>query len=228
MKKLVKSYLLSYMPISPTVSSKKTSKAADAMGEMTIKEFPFVSGAKPVGKDLAEMHLARSWKPTLCITGVDGIPTLEAGGNVLRPFTKLKLSVRLPPTVPSQEAAKKLKDLLEAGPHPYNAIVKFEGEKSGSGWEAPEMEEWLEKSVEEASKTFWNGRSHMTMGEGGSIPFMGMLSQRFPKAQFVVTGVLGPSSNAHGPNEFLHIPFSRRITSAVAVVLHRLSLHFHK
>ena len=57
------------------------------------------------------------------------------------------------------------------------------------------------------------------MGEGGSIPFMAMLGEKFPQAQFVVTGVLGPHSNAHGPNEFLHIPTAERISVVIAQVL---------
>ena len=59
----------------------------------------------------------------------------------------------------------------------------------------------------------------MYMGEGGTIPFMGMLGEKFPGAQFMITGVLGPHSNAHGPNEFLHIPTGKRVTAAVARVI---------
>jgi acetylornithine deacetylase/succinyl-diaminopimelate desuccinylase-like protein len=56
-------------------------------------------------------------------------------------------------------------------------------------------------------------------GEGGSIPFMAMLGEKFPGTQFVVTGVLGPHSNAHGPNEFLHIPFAKKLSVCVATIL---------
>ena len=63
------------------------------------------------------------------------------------------------------------------------------------------------------------GAPARAMGEGGSIPFMGMLGDRFPEAQFLLTGVLGPGSNAHGPNEFLHLPTGKRLTACVAHVL---------
>ena len=63
------------------------------------------------------------------------------------------------------------------------------------------------------------GAPARSLGEGGSIPFMGMLGHRFPEAQFLLTGVLGPGSNAHGPNEFLHVATGQRVTACVAHVL---------
>jgi acetylornithine deacetylase/succinyl-diaminopimelate desuccinylase-like protein len=59
----------------------------------------------------------------------------------------------------------------------------------------------------------------MWMGEGGTIPFMAMLGQKYPQAQFLITGVLGPHSNAHGPNEFLHLGYAKKLTACVADVL---------
>jgi acetylornithine deacetylase/succinyl-diaminopimelate desuccinylase-like protein len=136
---------------------------------------------------------------------------------VLRPFTELKLSLRVPPTADAKAASTKLKQILERDP-PYGARVSYEGEKEGSGWNAPATAPWLEAALEDASHAAW-GKPMAMMGEGGSIPFMGMLGEKFPEAQFVVTGVLGPHSNAHGPNEFLHIPTGKRVTETVARVL---------
>jgi di/tripeptidase len=59
----------------------------------------------------------------------------------------------------------------------------------------------------------------MYMGTGGSIPFMGMLGEKFPGTQFLITGVLGPNANAHGPNEFLHLATARKVTACVSQVL---------
>ena len=59
----------------------------------------------------------------------------------------------------------------------------------------------------------------MYMGMGGTIPFMKMLGDRFPGVQFVVTGVLGPKSNAHGPNEFLELATGKRITACMVQVI---------
>jgi len=138
-------------------------------------------------------------------------------GNVLRPKTAVKVSLRTPPTLKLKEAGKKLKTLFEEEV-PYGAKVTFEAEKGGDGWESPKLAPWLEQSIERASKEYF-GKSVATFGEGGSIPFMGMLGEKFPDAQFLVTGVLGPHSNAHGPNEFLHIPFAKKLTACVAQVL---------
>ena len=57
------------------------------------------------------------------------------------------------------------------------------------------------------------------MGTGGTIPFMKMLGERYRNVQFAVTGVLGPQSNAHGPNEFLHIDCAKRVTACIAHLL---------
>jgi acetylornithine deacetylase/succinyl-diaminopimelate desuccinylase-like protein len=184
-------------------------------------KFPLIDGLKPMGKDNVEKILNRTWKPTLSITGVDGIPALSNAGNVLRPKTTFKLSVRVPPTCDAAKASAKLKETLEKKV-PYGAKVTFTAEKGAAGWNAPELASWLETSVDKASKTFF-GKGACYMGEGGSIPFMGMLGKKFPKAQFLITGVLGPQSNAHGPNEFLHVPTGKKLTCCVAQVVHEHS-----
>jgi len=161
--------------------------------------------------------LNRTWRGALSVTGADGMPETGSAGNVLRPSTSVKLSLRFPPTVDAEAACEKLKVLLEQDP-PYGAKVTFEPESAASGWNAPPVAPWLEKAVNAASQRHF-GRDAMYMGEGGSIPFMGMLGEKFPAAQFLITGVLGPASNAHGPNEFLHIPTGKRLTACVADVL---------
>jgi acetylornithine deacetylase/succinyl-diaminopimelate desuccinylase-like protein len=151
------------------------------------------------------------------VTGLAGAPAPVDAGNVLRPFTEAKLSMRVPPTTDAKRAGARMKEILEADP-PYGARVSYVGEKAGAGWNAPKTAPWLERALEDASQAVF-GKPMAMMGEGGSIPFMGMLGEKFPEAQFVITGVLGPHSNAHGPNEFLHIPTGRRVTEVVARVL---------
>jgi acetylornithine deacetylase/succinyl-diaminopimelate desuccinylase-like protein len=155
------------------------------------------------------------------------MPDLGQAGNVLRPRTALKISLRLPPTLDATALDRQLRDLFQNDP-PYGAHVSFEPEKGGGGWEAPKVEPWLEQSIDSASKTYF-GKPATTWGEGGSIPFMGMLGLRFPQAQFLITGVLGPHSNAHGPNEFLDLATARNLTACVAQVLadEHTSLHRH-
>jgi len=194
---------------------------AQAMGDMVWKEFPWAGGTKPMASDNSELLLNRTWRPTLSITGASGLPDPKDAGNVLRPRTTVKVSVRIPPTGDAEKATKTLKSLFETDP-PYGAKVHFEAEGASAGWNAPELAPWLQASVSRASKTYF-GKDAVYMGEGGSIPFMGMLGKKFPKAQFLITGVLGPQSNAHGPNEFLHIPTGKKLTSCVAQVIHEHS-----
>jgi acetylornithine deacetylase/succinyl-diaminopimelate desuccinylase-like protein len=191
--------------------------AAEALGKEVYARFPFAGETQPPTPHTAELILNRTWRPQLEIIGVEGIPALGDAGNVLRPYTAMKLSLRLPPTLDANSAATFVKALLERDP-PYGATVSFAVDKKGTGWHAPPLASWLEKSVDMASLAAF-GRGVAMMGEGGSIPFMGMLGEKFPGAQFVITGVLGPHANAHGPNEFLHIPTGKRVSTSVALVI---------
>jgi acetylornithine deacetylase/succinyl-diaminopimelate desuccinylase-like protein len=187
------------------------------LGDVVRGEFPFVSGAGAVSDDLTELVLNRSWRPQLAVTGMAGLPLPGDAGNVLLPYTSAKLSLRLPPTLDAKGATEAVRALLEAEP-PYGAKVSFAGQVGSSGWNAPALAPWLDASLEKASRDAF-GAPPAFIGEGGSIPFMAMLGEKFPAAQFVVTGVLGPHSNAHGPNEFLHLPTGRKITQVIAHVL---------
>jgi acetylornithine deacetylase/succinyl-diaminopimelate desuccinylase-like protein len=181
------------------------------------EEFPWVSGARPAEGDPKELMLNKTWRPALSITGVDGMPPLASAGNVLRPFTRAKLSMRIPPRVDPRRAAAAMKAALEKDP-PYGAQVTFQVSEPSAGWDAPALAPWLEAATRGASEAFF-GRPAMAMGEGGTIPFMAMLGEKFPEAQFLITGVLGPQSNAHGPNEFLHLPTGKKLTCCVASVI---------
>lgn len=203
----------------PAERLEQARKAAEVLDTAVYDKFPMVEGLVPMHEDLAELVLNRTWRPALSVTGVDGMPPLSSAGNVLRPHTAVKLSLRLPPTLDGKRAGERLKEVLLRDP-PNGAQVTLELEKASSGWNAPALSPWLEQAIEESSRQFF-GRSAMYMGEGGSIPFMGMLGEKFPGAQFMITGVLGPHSNAHGPNEFLHIPMGKRVTACVSHVIHQ-------
>lgn len=192
-------------------------RAAEVLGAAIHARFPFVPGMQPMGEKLEELVLNRTWRPALSVTGADGLPLPANAGNVLRPKTALALSLRIPPTVDGERAAARFKALLETDP-PYGARVSFDAGHAATGWHAPRTAKWLEQALEAASMKHW-GRPAMWMGEGGTIPFMAMLGTKFPHAQFLITGVLGPHANAHGPNEFLHIDYAKRLTAAVADVL---------
>jgi len=201
----------------PEQRLQQTQAMADALGDGIWQAYPFLDGVEAMADNNVERILNRTWRPALSYTGIGGIPELDSAGNVLRPYTALKLSMRLPATVDGDAATQALKETLEANP-PSNARVSFEADQAASGWNAPEIAPWLHASLERGSQGSYD-RSVMYMGEGGTIPFMAMLGDYFPQAQFMITGVLGPQSNAHGPNEFLHIPFARKLTTCVAQVI---------
>ena len=201
----------------PAERVEQAKRAATALGDSTYSKFPFAPGAGPMADDPTGLVLNRTWRPQLAITGIDGLPQPGDAGNVLLPYTTAKLSLRLPPTLDAESAGKILQRLLEDDP-PYGAQIGFAPQAASAGWNAPALARWLEQSLARASEAAF-GAPPAYMGEGGSIPFMAMLGERFPQAQFVVTGVLCPHSNAHGPNEFLHIPTGRRVTQVIAQVL---------
>jgi acetylornithine deacetylase/succinyl-diaminopimelate desuccinylase-like protein len=174
----------------------------------------------PTTTDPVQALLNRTWTPTLSVTGADGFPELKNAGNVLRPYTAFKLSLRLPPLVEAASAVQQLKALLEDNA-PYQARVTFEAASSATGWNAPAITPWFEQALQSASQAHF-GAPCGYIGQGGTIPLMSMLSKGFPKAQMMVCGVLGPKSNAHGPNEFLQVPYAKKLTAAVAEVIARM------
>ena len=195
----------------------QAASAADVLGDSVYRKFPWADVGASFAEPPFELLLNNTWRPTLSVTGADGLPGNAIAGNTQLPRTALKLSFRLPPTTDAETAAAAVRQILEADP-PQFAKVSFEVESAMDGWNAPPVAPWLESSMQEASDVFF-GKPSMYMGTGGSIPFMGMLGEKFPEAQFLVTGLLGPNSNAHGPNEFLHISTGKRLTSCVSQVL---------
>ena len=200
----------------PSQRLRQAEVVAQVLGEAVHDKFPWRGDMRPAATG-TEAVLNRSWRPALSVIGMEGLPALQDAGNVLRPMTTIKLSLRIPPMVDAEVASQALKSALEHDP-PSGADVRFVAEKGAAGWNAPPLEAWLEEACESASNTHF-GKGAVWMGEGGTIPFMGMLGEKFPQAQFMVTGVLGPASNAHGPNEFLHIPCAKRLPACVAQVL---------
>jgi acetylornithine deacetylase/succinyl-diaminopimelate desuccinylase-like protein len=190
--------------------------AAD-VGDAAVGEFPTVASLELSGGDGADRLLRRTWSPSLAVTGMDGMPSVQEGGNVLRPFTTAKLSLRLPPSVDPELAGEALVRTLSADP-PQGAKVEATVVNAAPGYEAPAEADWLAHAVDEASQALF-ARPAGAMGEGGTIPFLAQLRSTFVEAQFLVTGVLGPGSNAHGPNEMLDLLTARRVTAAVAHVL---------
>ncbi len=191
--------------------------AAQVLGGAVAGKLPFARGVRPVSNDATELLINSMWRATLAVTGADGLPAVLSAGNVLLPELALKLSLRLPPTCDTARATAAVREALVED-SPYGAQVEFEAGAASGGWNAPTFSPWLEKSIMEASRAVF-GKDAIHTGSGGTIPFMGMLGERFPKTQFFVTGVLGPQANAHGPNEFLHIGYAKQLTACVAHVL---------
>jgi acetylornithine deacetylase/succinyl-diaminopimelate desuccinylase-like protein len=206
----------------PAERIEQAKAVADELGDDIWRRFPWRNGVRPVSNDLVELVLNRTWRPQVAVTGADGLPALGSAGNVMRSGTSVRLSIRLPPGVPGAAARRLINELLTRDP-PYGAHVRFESAEGNDGWNAPALAPWLEQALEASSSAYF-GKPVMYMGEGGTIPFMAMLGEKFPDAQFLITGVLGPASNAHGPNEFLHIPTAKRLTCCVAETIARHAL----
>jgi len=201
----------------PADRQKQAKETAAILGDEVWSGIPFAGGTKPMGTDHTDLLLQKTWWPQLAVTGMDGYPLPANGGNVLLPFSTAKISLRLPPTLDGEKARAAMKAALEKDP-PYDAQVTFDVPRGDNGWNAPVLAPWLESSLNKASLGAF-GKPVAFHGEGGSIPFMAMLGEKFPKTQFVVAGVLGPHSNAHGPNEFLHIPFAKKLSACIAAIL---------
>jgi len=209
----------------PDVRRKQAEVTANILGETIFQRFPWAHhdcggsslSALPTTLDPVEALLKRTWQPTLSVTGADGFPAVQDAGNVLRPYTAFKLSLRMPPLVDAAQAVQTLKRLLEDNA-PYQAKVTFETKGSSNGWHAPQTASWFESALNQASQAHF-GEPVGYIGQGGTIPLMNMLSKGFPTAQMMVCGVLGPKSNAHGPNEFLHVPYAKKLTASVAQVI---------
>jgi len=196
---------------------REATATARVLGRRVYSSLPLAARMKPVHSKPRELLLNRTFRPALSVTGAAGLPSLQDAGNVLRASTALKLSLRVPPTCDAARATRKVKATLERNP-PYGATVRFEAEDPGPGWNAPPLPAWLAAALDRASLDCF-GKKPCAIGEGGSIPFMGMLGEKFPKASFFITGVLGPHSNAHGPNEFLHVPTAKRLTECVSHII---------
>lgn len=203
----------------PPERIEQAAACAEVLADEVYSGYPFLPGVKPIGHNRQELVLNRTWRPALSVTGGDGLPAIANAGNVLRPRTALKLSMRIPPLVCPRKASKALHTALTENP-PYQARVSFEFDDGSPGWNAPKQADWLSKAAHDASMAFYQ-KPAIYMGEGGTIPFMGMLGEKFPEAQFMITGVLGPHSNAHGPNEFLHLDMVEKLTACVSFVLAR-------
>jgi acetylornithine deacetylase/succinyl-diaminopimelate desuccinylase-like protein len=195
----------------------QASLAARVLGDEVAGRLPWIKGAHALSNDPAELIINNTWRATLAVTGAEGLPPLQSAGNVLLPEIACKLSLRLPPTCDADRATHAVREALEREP-PYGAQVSFTGALGTGGWNAPAFAPWLEESITRASRAVYN-RDAVHIGCGGTIPFMGMLGERFPRTQFFITGVLGPHANAHGPNEFLHVDYAKRLTVCVSLVL---------
>jgi acetylornithine deacetylase/succinyl-diaminopimelate desuccinylase-like protein len=200
----------------PDQRLRQITATAPGLGDLADR-FPLAGDTRPERPSTEQMLVARTWQPALEVVGIEGAPPPAEAGNVLRPSTAVKLSVRVPPTADPVAAAEAIERRLTADP-PYDALVTVVPGSAEPGWHAPPEVPWLARTIDSASRAAF-GQPARSLGEGGTIPFMGMLGRQFPQAQFVITGVLGPESNAHGPNEFLHLPTARRVTTAVAHIL---------
>ncbi|NJP93973.1 M20/M25/M40 family metallo-hydrolase [Nonomuraea sp. FMUSA5-5] len=185
--------------------------------EVAVPPLPLLPGMRRASDDAVELVLNNTWRPTLSVTGAGGLPDPSVAGAVLRAWTSLRLSFRLPPSVDAEVARAALEKILTTDV-PYGAQVEVGDFMILNGWHAPAPAPWLTAALREVGDRVF-GKPCQSLGIGGGIPFMEMLGRRYPRAQFVVTGALGADSNAHVPDEWLHVPFAVQVTEAVAHLL---------
>lgn len=203
------------------IPNDKYTQAADFIKDLGGKfdlKFPYTENTKPVESDAFKQYINRIWNPSLTLTGMDGVPRIDNAGNVLRPYTLLQYSLRLPPTLNKNDALNFMKSYFEKVNPPHDAKLTFELVRAGQGFSCPEYKPDIQACINEASEKFF-GSKPFYYGEGGSIPFINELYVKYPKSQFIITGVLGPESNAHGPNEFLHLGYLKKIVMSLASIL---------
>ena len=205
---------------------------ANTIGDELVSGYPLIDGCEPQmdtsqENALRELLLNQTWRSQLCVTGIKDMPNeWESAGNVLRQNTNTRVSIRIPPSLNPDDAFTALETAITSSPIPYNAQVSITYDTGADGFEAPELYDWLETALQDASHAYFgDGKDCLFCGEGGTIPLMGQLQGLFPSAQFIVTGVLGPSSNAHGPNESLDIAFCQKLTMCMSHMANMIALN---
>lgn len=192
---------------------------AKLAGDQLYKKYAVAEGAQYCNQDnTVQMYLDNVWNPNMSITGADGLPPVGMAGNVVRSSTSARVSMRLPPSMNPQKAEAIIREKLTKDP-PYGAKITIKGGHAGSGWCMKELSPWLDKAIKEAGATFYDGKPTGSYGMGGSIPFLSELEKMFPETQIVAFGVLGPNANAHGPNEMIHLPYTKKLTCSLAHVI---------
>jgi acetylornithine deacetylase/succinyl-diaminopimelate desuccinylase-like protein len=186
-------------------------------GKIDFK-FPMVEGMDSMGNTGFQDYINRIWKPQLSITGIDGLPSCSTAGNVLLPYTQVCCSLRIPPSKNSKEAKEQIENFFSKVKVPHNAKFSYNVYKSGTGFECPSYSKSVLEVINKAGNETFD-KPVLYYGEGGSIPFLNDIKNVFPKAQFIVTGVLGPESNAHGPDEMLHLGFLENLVVTMGKIL---------
>ena len=205
-----------HVEISDNIMQQATA-LAEVLGDELWSSLPTVETLESQSKDVSEMLLDINWRPALSVIGADGIPSVQSAGNVLRTNTDLKISFRIPPGVNAEEVQDVVKQILEENP-PYGAEVTYNPTEPADGFHAPPLHEGIASALESASLHL-TGKSPMSTWIGGTIPFMAMIQNKYPNACFLCTGSSGPGNNAHGPDEKLHIPHSKRVNVALAAAI---------
>ena len=199
----------------PDYKREEAKEIAESQGDKIYTDFAWAEGTQPLSKDnLAEMYLNNAWRAQLSITGASGLPDCSIAGNVLRPSTTFRFSIRLPPALDATKIGDVTLDLLTKDP-PLGAKVTVSNWHAGGGWLAKQPHAWVKDALDNASTTFF-GKPCRSYGLGGSIPFLGELAKMFPEAQILAIGVLASSSNAHNPNENLDLAYTKKLICALS------------
>eukprot|EP01134_Creolimax_fragrantissima_P007648 CFRG7648T1 len=193
-------------------------EVAEYHGSSLFTNFKLLEGVSAMSEhDLAQMYLQNVWYASLSVTGGCGLPDVSDAGNVLRPWTQLRVGIRLPPNVNGHDAAKKLEEVLTKDP-PYGCKISVTGLQGGNGFCTKPFPIYLNDSIRDASMAFF-GQAHSSFGIGGSIPFLSELGQKYPEAQIIPMGAMGPDCNAHNPDESIDLPYAKKFVCFLSHLL---------
>lgn len=191
--------------------------AAAALSTSVYEGIPLVPGAEPLSTDVTELLVNKTWRPAVSVIGVSGFPAAETAGNAMVPEITVRISVRTPPATDINKCINEMREKITVD-SPHGVELEFVLGEHVDSWVSPELSAPVAQAISDASTAYF-GNDAVYLGEGGGIGFVPLMSKMFPKAQFVLTGLVGPDSNAHAANESMHIPTAKKITCCIAHIL---------
>lgn len=201
----------------PALRLKQIQEVSLRMGDQIWKTAPLLENVQPKYGNNDAILIQSTWKPSLTIIGIDGIPSIQNAGNVIQGSVSLRLSFRIPPGIDIDNALQSINDCFTQN-IPYGCSVTWNSLEYLPGWCAPSHSVKYEKLFHDAGEQVFEEKT-LACGQGASIGFIPKFEKLFPKTEIILIGVLGPQSNAHSPNEALNVLYTQKLIETIAIVL---------